>query len=230
MRMPVAHAHRFIFIHIPKAAGTSMMEAFRSAGIALEYDGKGLWDEFGSHPKGAELLARFRRNFKIATLTDFAQQHLPAGVLRELLPEAVWNSYFKFAFVRNPWALLVSMYHFLRVHTTTPGHRGLNPDMYELFQRSPTFDSYVRLYPLQLADMSAFLCDENGKELVDFVGRYENMEEDFASVCRKIGIDIALPHVNRSEHAHYRDYYTAETKAIVSRLFARDIERFHYTF
>jgi hypothetical protein len=102
--------------------------------------------------------------------------------------------------------------------------------MYELFQRSPTFDSYVRLYPLQLADMSAFLCDENGKELVDFVGRYENMEEDFASVCRKIGIDIALPHVNRSEHAHYRDYYTAETKAIVSRLFARDIERFHYTF
>jgi hypothetical protein len=205
------------------------MEAFQSAGIALEYDGRGLWDVFGSHPQGAELLARFRRSFKIATITDFAQQHLPAGVLRELLPEAVWNSYFKFAFVRNPWDLLVSMYHYLKSHTATPGHQQRNPDMHELIRRSPDFDSYVRLYSLQLTDMSALLCDDE-RELVDFVGRYERMEEDFASACRAIGIDIALPHVNRSEHAHYRDYYSAETKSIVSRLFARDIERFQYTF
>jgi hypothetical protein len=228
--MPVAHEHRFIFIHVPKAGGMSMIEAFRSAGITLEYDGRGLWDVFGSHPKGAELLARFRRDFKIAPLAGFAQQHLPAGVLRELLPEALWNGYFKFGFVRNPWDLLVSAYHFLKVQAATPGHQERNPDMNELIRRSPDFNSYVRLYSLQVTDMSALLCDDDGAELVDFVGRYESIEEDFARACRKIGIDAVLPHVNRSEHAHYRDYYTAETKSIVRALFARDIERFGYAF
>ena len=228
--MPVSHAHRFIFIHVPKAGGLSMMEAFRSAGIVLEYDGRGLWAAFGSHPGGAQLLARFRRAFKIAPLTSFQQQHLPAGVLRELLPKAVWATYFKFGFVRNPWDLLVSIYHYLKHRATAPEHQQRNPDIHELIRRSPDFDSYVRLCSLQLTDLGALLYDDEGNNLMDFVGRYERIEEDFASVCRKIGVDIALPHLNRSEHAKYRDYYTAETKAIVSNIFARDIERFGYEF
>jgi hypothetical protein len=78
--------------------------------------------------------------------------------------------------------------------------------------------------------MSALPSDDHGVELLDFVGRYERMEEDFASACRRIGIGVALPHVNRTEHAHYRDYYTAETKSIVSSAFARDIEQFGCAF
>lgn len=45
-----------------------------------------------------------------------------------------------------------------------------------------------------------FICDSSGKQIVDFVGKYENLQEDFNYVCNQIGISpIKLPHINRSD-------------------------------
>jgi hypothetical protein len=65
---------------------------------------------------------------------------------------------------------------------------------------------------------------------VDFVGRFEALERDFATVCRRIGIDPSLPHINRSTHRDFRDYYTPRTKAMVAEAYSADIERFGYEF
>jgi len=70
----------------------------------------------------------------------------------------------------------------------------------------------------------------DGAVIVDFIGRYETLATDLAYVGDRLGLPLALPHLNRSAHAHYRDYYTDETRAIVAARFARDIERFGYTF
>ncbi len=74
------------------------------------------------------------------------------------------------------------------------------------------------------------LVDENGKLLVDFVGKFENLDEDFRSICQKVGISARLPHINKSKRTDYRDYYDSETRDLTAQLYAEDIERFGYTF
>jgi hypothetical protein len=74
------------------------------------------------------------------------------------------------------------------------------------------------------------LVDESGNLLVNFVGKFENLDEDFQSICRKVGISASLPHVNKSKRTCYQDYYDPETRDLTARLYAEDIERFGYAF
>lgn len=205
------------------------MQSLASAGAAMQFNSAGLWDAILGHPENAKLVERYRRVFRLGTLSHAQQQHLPASVLRELVSPAQWEGYFKFAFVRNPWDLLVSGYQY-QTTVLTREQRALNPDVAELLARTRDFSDVVRYYPMIRSDMTSFITDEQGQVIVDFVGRFERLEEDFAYISSRIGIDVPLSHENRSERASYREYYTPETRDIVARHFARDIERFGYVF
>jgi hypothetical protein len=94
-----------------------------------------------------------------------------------------------------------------------------------------SFDEYIRWRVEEDCHLQKdFLVDRHGNRLVDFVGKMENLAEDFATVCRRIGIEAELPHENASEHGAWRSYYTDETAALVAEAYRDDIEMFGYSF
>ena len=159
---------------------------------------------------------------------DVQHKHASAVFYSQTFPDQ-FRTYFKFAFVRNPWDWLVSRYHWSKYHQ-------------RLFNCS--FDEFLRRLEkrIRLSKTALWLEDEalkpqldrlmiGGRIVVDFVGRFENLQSDFNLVCSKLRIEPRrLHHVFKSTHAHYADYYSDETRKIVERLYAIDIAAFGYHF
>jgi hypothetical protein len=74
----------------------------------------------------------------------------------------------------------------------------------------------------------SFLQDAEGRQLVDFVGRFERLEQDYASIMERLGLDVGLPHLNRTAGRDYQTWYTAESAAAVVRLWAVDFRTLGY--
>lgn len=208
--MIVSHSHRFIFVHVSKAAGTSIERAL---------------GPFRHHPPDTRLN---RWRCKLGLQWDYRayrfRQHDSIRVARRVLPAALFDDYFKFAFVRNPWDWLASLYGYLQ---GTPGHR------HHRRVRTMSFAEYVEFEIRRgRRSQSGFLTDDGGELLMDFVGRFENLDADFARVCAHLGLGaISLPHRNANrEPRPYRSLYDAATRERVAAHWAGDIRRFGYRF
>jgi hypothetical protein len=94
------------------------------------------------------------------------------------------------------------------------------------------FTNYVRARPYFASEggLLPYITDREGNLLVDFVGRLERIDEDFAEICRRIGVEAQLGRFNDAPRAHYREFYTPETRDMIAREFAREIEMFGYEF
>ncbi len=211
--MILSQSHSFAFIHVPKTAGSSVYLALRHYATRPDLHWSNRW------------LGRFGirvNRFAPWPYTRF-RPHEPAAVLESWLPADVFAGLFKFAFVRNPWDLLVSSWHFIR---RTPNHK-----RHRRVMALPSFAHYVE-YEIRRASLSqvGMLCSRDGRLLVDFVGRYESLETDFVFICHRIGVDAALPRVNAGSRVDYHDLYTPALADRVGEAFAADIERFGYEF
>ncbi len=163
--------------------------------------------------------------------------------LKESVDFSEYKDYFKFSFVRNPWDRIVSCYV----------DKILNRSERELFMKKRdtlfleypwyrpgmTFDEFVRgvsKTPDSIADehfrsQTSFIVDSNFRPFVDFVGKYENIQNDFLRVCQSLQIPgISLRHTNKTKKGHYSSYYSEETRDIVARRYEDDIRMFGYSF
>lgn len=157
-------------------------------------------------------------------------EHRTALEKRAELGPKRWSRRFKFAFVRNPWDKVVSHYSYRT--RTNQMQMGAQPvdfnDWVRLSygEQRPTYYDKPRMFMPQLR----WLCDAHGELLVDFVGRFEQIEHDFHAICQCLGRTASLPHLKPSPREDYRSYYAPDTLAIVAEWFADDIERFGYRF
>ena len=137
----------------------------------------------------------------------------------------VFNEYTTFAFVRNPWDWQVSLYHFML--------KDKNHKQYHII-KDMNFDQYLdwRLNE-DLHLQYEFLSDNFDLESpisIDFIGKFEHLNSDFDFIMNKLGINDTLPHLNKTAHKDYREYYTDETRDLISEAFDKDIEYFGYNF
>ena len=144
-------------------------------------------------------------------------EHMPAWRVRAYVGEEVWRSYFKFTFERNPWDRQVSWFY------------------YNVVDKGKTisFDDFLRRRRGAFVENYDLYSDDDDKIILDFVGRYEELESGFAEVLSRIGLNepIAFPHVNHSQRStHYRAFYKDRTREIVANWYRREIDHFGYGF
>ena len=157
-------------------------------------------------------------------------QHRTALEWRAVLGHEAWERRFSFAIVRNPWDKVASHYYY-RIKTNQTG-LGTDPLDFSTWvglaygQQDPRFYDKPKMFMPQ-AD---WISDQSGRRMVEFVGRFERLQEDFDTICRRIGIEAELPHEKASANRDYRRAYTPEAAEVVARHFARDIKDFGYTF
>ncbi len=221
----VSHEHKFVYFIVPKVACSSIKTA--------------LLPLFDSDVSEEELvredgIPEAHRLFK-ASPHAINKRRLLRGIKKEH-----YAGYFKFAFVRNPWDRLLSCY----LQKIAPGGQGLNRYDYggvEL-RYGMSFAEFVEAVD-QIPDEEAdrhfrsqhvTVCGLDDTIMADFVGRFENLEEDFARVVRKIGAPyLKLPHLLPSPSRggrSYRDFYDDETADRVGERFRKDAEIFGYSF
>jgi hypothetical protein len=161
----------------------------------------------------------------------FNAQHMPLSrypshlLARYDHTSADWEALFKFSFVRNPWGRWLSFFF----HNSRPRVL-LQPKAYhEEFAR---FLGKSHLCWWGKATPEKMIGDD--VDSLDFIGRFEDFDRDALAISDKLGVNtMIVPHRGQSfvcTPDDWQPYYTDETRAMVEKLGAWEIERFGYTF
>jgi hypothetical protein len=235
----ISHRHRFIFIHLHKTAGDSICEALRPqlarSDFVLQSDFQAWVQKHTTRPPEADLGLR---------------KHSSALAVREKIGMEVWASYYKFAFVRHPFDRALSLYHFAAKkaeerqrliprnawYLTPPGRKTdpLHWRTVEAYLETDSFSSFLR-YPglgedIGMRPQIDSLADEAGTLLVDFVGRFERLPDDFRVVQDAIGVGSSmLGRRNASANSGAATELSREDRAFLYDRFRTDMAAFGYS-
>jgi hypothetical protein len=193
----------FLFVHIPKTAGNSIQSVLR------DYSE----DQLVALRKEQDGIERFGlRNPKYNI-----RKHSTLREYRQALRDEQFHNLYKFTCVRNPWDRMVSYYF-----TPTQNPETWNREKFRgIISKAVSVADYLRL-------------DEGEEDPfanVDSIMRFENLADDFRTVCGRLDISPpTLPQYNRSTRERYSKYYDDELRELVCARFAAEIERFGYTF
>jgi len=217
--MFLSPGHRILFVHIAKTGGTSIRAALKRLH----------WTDPYAIP--IHLVNGLTRVLKYRTGSKFPR-HAKAIAAYECIGEPFWSELFKFTFVRNPWDLQVSSWHHLRRVPSAPTDElgTFEAFLRHKFDRARPFQYFFEI-SRQL--QSHYILDHEGNVIVDFVGRFERLKEDFEEACRLGGIpQVKLPHKRHSTERRkdYRIYYDDVTAELVASHYAQDIALFGYAF
>jgi chondroitin 4-sulfotransferase 11 len=207
----ISHKYKCIHIHIPKCAGTSIDTAL-----------------FGS------VVSEFDRKHKLWKQHATAQQ-----AKKYYTNEEQWNNYFKFAITRNPFDKMVSSYNWMCRHIKPCELRDKILFKDFIFRKrgfetlfNPNLTTKKENRYVQIKTATDFIMDENDNLMVDYVGRFENLKDDWNFICKQLGTKIKLGHRNKwsRDNKHYRDYYDDETREFITKACEKDLEIFGYEF
>lgn len=225
--MIISPYYRFIFIAVPKTGTTSIEQALTK--LLSEKSP----NQFYSNITTSRGYLSLYRNLSQIPLPSpsflpVAYKHEALSSVKNIKPSLVHN-FNTFAFVRNPWARLVSQYkqfqrpHFLHIEKRRKLHEA----------SLDSFESFAYQYREDPRPMWQLLADDSGKLAVDHIGRFEHLGPDLSHICCQLKMpQLTLDHLNpaQGKSKNYQDYYTPQLLDIVNPVLEKDAELFGYSF
>jgi len=206
--MIISDKKRFIFVHIPKTAGSSIQSALSPYSIEKPHSH---WSRILRHFN----LPNHYQDFRFTLHSTLKEAQIK-------MPDDTFQQYKKVAFVRNPWDRMVSSYAY-KIHGTKDKERTRNDD----------FETFLQAeFRRKKSQQVEYLQNTDGKLDCDFIGRFESLIKDYQTLGEVLDIQLpTLPTLNKSRgRRDYREYYNDASKALVARHYQDDIDLFEYTF
>lgn len=230
--MLISAEKKFIFIHIQKTAGSSLARLLKSQAPDIrpflgQHD-HALWAK-------RHLGSEWQKYYKFAfvrnpwdRLVSWYQMIRQDG---RLLP---WYKRLPYEMIRHNGKVFLSSQRLLQ-------RKHYKPLWQYVLRNSTNFDEFLLNCTDIIDDVDGkrsfmynqldYIANEDGDIIVDFVGKFENLERDTNTVLEALRLESRpLPHVNKSHHRHYSEYYTEETKNLVAKRYSRDVQVFGYQF
>lgn len=223
----VSHKHKCIFIHIPKCAGTSFenllghfeghsgREGQDHRSIRMLQTPIPVKKALGNSENIKELIRRYR---------EYIRKHAnPNNKL--MVNERQFDQYFKFSIVRNPWYRLHSWYrNVMRDSIHQKNYKIPANISFEKFIMSFAGTGFLR-------PQTYWLKDFDGKVKLDFIGKFESLDDSFMRISQALDISAdGLPHNLKSKQIDISTDFTVKAVNFINDYYAEEIEMFDYSF
>lgn len=204
------------FVHVPKAAGSTV-------GVLLN-------KQIKRNRSDVEFAERFQAYAKNRGYNF--PNHTPAKMRLEFMGRETYSKFFSFAFVRNPFDLVVSLYEYTRQKEQAIFVK--NNWTLSQFQKNilnNSFNDWVLNFDTG-RPQHAYIFSDSGEMLVTHIGKTETFQKDFSFLAKALGIDAELSQQkhNSTARGNYRQYYSSESVAIIEKNYEKDLNLFGYSF
>ncbi len=215
----INNSKKFIFVHVPKAAGTSVTNALSQYTTYKDL-------EIGGTHFGESLQPAYQRRFGLS-------KHTPASGIRSVIGQETWREMFKFSIVRNPYDRAISTYKFLNRWEGTPENvkqelakfKDINEFVLsDMLEATPGPDYIFKPQTFWLTDI-----DDRSKVIVDYVGKLETLDQDLAKIRsiienKEVAV-VETPQLNKTEGSFSLNAQSVEK---INRLYKRDFDFWGY--
>ena len=215
--MILNHQHRFIFIHVPKTAGTTVTRELSALTTFRDI-------ELGGTKYGESLQDLFAARFGL-------RKHSTAAQIKAKCPGQIWRNFFIFAFVRNPYSRAFSVYRFLQRWKEGQHHALVASLEFEDFLRSDALQSG----DIEIARPQVHWLSKNGAQVpgIDFVGRLESFDDDFGFILSVIHRHRMTWNADRHDNGsaepdEWRTHMTKPVRQLIEDYYASDFEMWEY--
>lgn len=209
---------RFIFVHIPKTAGTSIEEAI------YQYQ-----DFLVTNQNIHQPMIQFREYLN----HDEYDEAFKFCFVRN--PFDLMYSTWKYWTHDNNLNVSFEDWIIWRFEgRMSDGLKFLEGESYRFSDEASMLSQLTISWYMNRVPQTYWFVDEDGQFLCDYIGSFEYLREDFKEVVNHLKLeDVFLPHANKGradDDRDYRKYYTDRTRKIIEKRFALDLAIFGYSF
>jgi len=159
--------------------------------------------------------------------------HMPAEKIYSYIGPEIWNSYFKFCTIRNPFDKVLSHFH-LDIRSR---EKEMSPEKFKIYcaARGTNEIEIFRNWLLENSGTSRHNYVIQGQVCMNFFVRCEKLHEDLSFVCEKIGVKYEpqklpkLKHGLRKQKYNNADFYDRNSIEVIEQRYAWELEQFGYT-
>lgn len=200
---------KFLFIHIPRCAGTSFTRVLHSV-------------------------------FPRSLVVNLEWKHARASEIKgALIPDNLWDSYMKFAFMRSPWEIIESMWKHTAKYADVPVDASIHVaegwiKRLKKFKEYKSFTEYVVDEFFERGDIVigkgfySSYCQINGEDAGVQIYQFADLDAAWTDLQNRLEIpkNVKLPKLN--EAGGPRPTWTHELIQQVGNICSYDVERFGY--